>query len=280
MVLIVKIANWQGRLGNNIYQISNAIKYAQINNGIYVNDLHHSIIKNFMIDFSNSTNSPKQYYSHEFFYDNRNNLTLGERRQICIQYIFDKLTIPIPNVLYNNTNTLYLQIRGEDAFKHVNGSPYYPQPPLCFYTFIINTFKFDNLRIITKDMKNPCTQKLLDLYAGRISVVFKSLQEDLSELLYAENVLFSSGGTFGKMIVLCSNNIKNAYTCYNSLDEISDPILVDFNHTNTITDFNIYNYLINNYIHYKEWNGTKKEQLDLMLSLDESNIQYIGINNT
>ena len=82
------------------------------------------------------------------------------------------------------------------------------------------------------------------------------------------------------MVLLCSKNIKNAYTCYNSYDEISDPILCGFNQTNSITDFNIYNYLIHNYIHYKDWNGTNKDQLNLMVTLDKSNIEFIGINNT
>jgi hypothetical protein len=279
-MLIVRLSNWSGRLSNNIYQISNAIKYAQLHNGIFINDLNHSLIKNFSINFSNETTAAiTEVYCQEFFFTNRDKLTLGERREICNKYILPNFLVSLPKTISNISNKLYLQIRGEDAFYFTNGSAYYQQPPLCFYTYIIETFKYSDLEIITKDMNNPCTKKLLELYP-HTKLTFKSLKEDLEDLLSAENVLFSSGGQFGKMILLSSNNIKNAYTCYNSQDEIDDPILVEFNHTKTITDFKIYNYLINNYIHFKDWNGTKQNQVDLMISLDKSNIEFIGINNT
>ena len=172
-MLLIKISSWQGRLGNNIYQISNAIKYAQLHNAIFMNDLNHDLIKNFSINFTNINDNKiiiSSVYVHEFFYENRNNLNLAERRDICIKYILPNLLLPISRNLQNLSNKLYLQIRGEDAFQYVNGSPYYPQPPLCFYTYIIETYKYDQLEIITKDMNNPCTQKLLDLYKNNIKL--------------------------------------------------------------------------------------------------------------
>ena len=66
----------------------------------------------------------------------------------------------------------------------------YAQPPLCFYEYIMNNFKFRNIYIISVDDRNPVIKKLLDEFP-QIILNINSFENDLSLLVNAYNLVGS-----------------------------------------------------------------------------------------
>ena len=71
----------------------------------------------------------------------------------------------LPKIL-THPNDLYIYIRGGDIFHQSppNSASNYFQPPLCFYSKILNEFKFRNIFIISKDSLNLVISSLLCKY--------------------------------------------------------------------------------------------------------------------
>jgi hypothetical protein len=109
-----------------------------------------------------------------------------------------------------NENDLVIHIRSGDIFTGNNPHPYYLMPPLSYYTEIIEQNKqYENVYLVTEDTLNPCINKLLELYP-RINFKLQSLQEDITLILRAVNIVVSYG-TFIPQLVYLSNNIKNIH---------------------------------------------------------------------
>ena len=99
---------------------------------------------------------------------------------------------------------LFIYIRGGDIFSRLNQSnPSYPQPPFCFYETILNKFKFKEISIISEDILNPVTPKLLNKYPyiNPLSSI------KIMHFLYP-TFLFSIHDSSKKFIILSFKNIK------------------------------------------------------------------------
>ena len=122
--------------------------------------------------------------------------------------------------IQTDINDLYMHIRSGDIFfGYVNRA--YAQPPLCFYEYIINKFKFRNIYIIAVDDRNPVIKKLLDEFP---QIIFhkNSFENDLSLLVNAYN-LVGSISSFLQTIILINNNLKKyfEYDIYRLSEKIS-----------------------------------------------------------
>ena len=128
--------------------------------------------------------------------------------QIRIQYIKEEIVKNLPEVNINS-NDLYIHIRGGDIFKHNNASPYYAQPPLCFYEKIINNNKFNNIYIISQDRRNPVLDALISKHNN---IIFKenNYEYDISLLVHAFN-LVASVSSFVLSSIKFNDNLKNLW---------------------------------------------------------------------
>lgn len=87
-------------------------------------------------------------------------------RKINRLIIFKKQLLKNLPKIVTNPNDLYIYIRGGDIFVHSKREAYsYFQPPLCFYTKILDEFNFRKVFIISEDKLNPVIPKLLSKYS-------------------------------------------------------------------------------------------------------------------
>ena len=102
---------------------------------------------------------------------------------------------------------LYIYIRGGDVFRYINNtSPYYVQPPLCFYRNILNEFIFRKAIIISEDVSNPLTQILLKEY-HYIKYNKNNIKLDISYLVNSYNII-SATSSFIVSIIKLNKNLK------------------------------------------------------------------------
>jgi hypothetical protein len=112
-------------------------------------------------------------------------------------------------------NDILIHMRGGDIFDNPNPHGLYIMPPLSYYVDIIKSIKFDDIidmpviYLISEDRLNPCVNELLKLYP---QIIYKtqSLDDDISLILSAHNII-SSFGTFISSLIYISSNIKNLY---------------------------------------------------------------------
>jgi len=105
-------------------------------------------------------------------------------------------------------NDLVIHIRSGDIFID-NPHPTYYQPPLSFYTDILNAHTFDTIYLVSEDNLNPCVNALLKQYP-EIKYKQQTLKEDINLILSAKNVIHSNG-TFTVSLLYFSQNIQHTY---------------------------------------------------------------------
>jgi len=141
------------------------------------------------------------------------------KSEVRLNKLKDEIIRNLPQI-QTNISDLYIHIRSGDVFfGYVNRA--YAQPPLCFYKYIINNFKFRNIYIISVDDRNPVIKKLLDEFP---QIVFhkNSFENDLTLLVNAYN-LVGSVSSFIQTIILINNNLKKyfEYDIYRLSEKIS-----------------------------------------------------------
>ena len=145
---------------------------------------------------------------YSFFYFYRFNNTIPEHRFFVFKEEF------LNNVPKHepNENDLYIHIRSGDIFNseiskiNVN----YAQPPLCFYEFIIDNFKFRKIFIISEDKSNPVINSLLNKYK-KVLYLHNSFVEDVSYIINAYNLVLSTS-SFSLCLARLSKNLKNLFS--------------------------------------------------------------------
>ena len=127
--------------------------------------------------------------------------------QVRLNLIKDEIKKNLPQVEIN-PNDLYIHIRSGHVFNKGIISDY-TQPPLCFYQYIINNFKFRNLYIIAENKKNPVIDKLLQQYHN---IIYKSnsLSLDIAYLSNSYN-LVASVSSFLLVLVKFNDNLKKYF---------------------------------------------------------------------
>lgn len=205
---MILLKEWNGRLGNNIIQLSNAIHIAiAFKHNIKIIFRHRlfdvSVIEKYFNKYNNSEiitdqfnfyNNSKLPFSHEIFEQNI------EEKNIILQKAF-----LINNINKLPENDLVIHIRSGDIFSSKPHPDYIP-PPLSYYIKEIDKCKYEKIYIICEDTKNPVVNRLLKLYENAVYEK-NSLEKDIRIILGASNILYSVG-TFIKSLMFLSNNIK------------------------------------------------------------------------
>jgi len=244
-----------GRFGNLIIRLKNAIQIALFYNYNIILPPNKYTNTNYIIINNNINLSNKKITdTHNFYYNKKIkniDLTLFEmNKEKTFKILKDCITIKRKYIL--GENDLLIHMRSGDIFAS-NPHRKYIMPPLSYYVNIINNNNFDNIYLVAEDRKNPCINKLLNLYP-KICFKINSLNKDMKIILSATNVVMSYG-TFIPSLLLFSNKIKNLYK----------PSYVNIDAYNFYDSIEIYNTELREY--YKKlfpWKNLDK-QIKIML---------------
>ncbi len=122
--------------------------------------------------------------------------------EVRIHLLKNEIRRNLPNVnIY--PDDLVIHVRSGNIFKELVLS-FYPQPPFCFYEYIISNNKFKNIYIISENNFNPVINKLISVFPN---IIFKknSIHIDISYLCNAYNIVGSSSSFLLESIKLNDN---------------------------------------------------------------------------
>ena len=258
--------NYNGRFGNQLILLNKVIFYCEILRckKIILNKKYNSFIKTKILykryKMSIELGNKNNYNYKKIIFDKTNfffwyfkNIYPPYRNEIIKKEILKNLP-----KLKIDINDLYIYIRSGDIFE--NFHLHYFQPPLCFYEYILNNFKFKKIFIISENKNNPVINYLIKKYPY---IVYnkKLLKLDISNLLYSYNIV-GAYSTFLKIIIKLNDNIRLFLLFEFSVNLIySFFFSYEFNHKNII----IYIMKDNNY--YKNIKKSKNVKIlkNLML---------------
>ena len=209
------------RFGNQMLVFNKLIFYCEIigckkillnpmaYNALYINDTIYHEKYNITIEVleNNDVFELDRYsvitYDYYFFYTTYN-FKLENRLNIIKDEMFRNL--PKVNV---SPNDLYIHVRSGDLFEQElseDHAPSYAQYPLCFYTKVIESNKFEKIYIIAEDELNPVINKLIEKYPNVVHYN-NTLDEDISYLANAYNII-GSVSSFVLSIIKINDNLK------------------------------------------------------------------------
>jgi hypothetical protein len=269
-MLILRINEWYGRLGNNLLQLVRII-HTGIKHKALVVYPKHSLLENTILDFHDITENQIEIdFRDTFFYKNKyytNDIHPYEYKLILDKYIYPIIKqVSIPDEITPDKNDLVISIRSGDIFSPSffknGGHCGYIQPPFSFYKTIIENNKFDRILLVAEDRRNPVINLLIELYPNIITIINDNDQNinidksayinqstiyDLSILLKAYNMILPNG-SWGTMIASLNKNIKNIYCTNFWFNDHNE--LIQFNNLSLcyqLTDCNIHTYNMNRY---------------------------------
>jgi len=223
--LIFKISSWNGRLGNNLFQIADIIFNAKIYNA-KVKFPNHSYLKVFNINFQEDTKNKKDSKIEEFSFTWGNNIVPNknktrlkvynpswrERSEIMKFSLFKQM---LPQKLFQIVNsdepviklskmitTLTIHLRSGDLFQNYVHNLYW-QPPLAVYEKIINHFHPSKIIIVTENY-SPDIQKNI-----HTSNNDNKLRESLSDNLFINPCVYYLKEKYPNLIHIQSSDITN-----------------------------------------------------------------------
>lgn len=214
--MILKISSWYGRLGNNILQVKNVISIALYYNYNIIIPTHKFFNKKKII--LNREDTANEIFEDNFFYVNK----IERFDSKCYNLNIEK-TLTILNNLFTikynklealNNDDLVIHIRSGDLFTLNPPPEMYISPPLSYYQNIIENGLYKNIYLIAEDTKNPCINKLLELYP-KISFKINDLETDIKYILRARNIV-SSIGSFISSLLFFTKYTKIVYTPSNN----------------------------------------------------------------
>ena len=193
---------------NNLY-INKTIYDEEYNLSIEINDNMNIENQNIIID---QLENPEinQFYTFSNYFPNLFFIFFNLRIENRFNVFKNEILNNLPKVK-SHPNDLYIHIRGGDIFSEKaldkGYSSSYAQYPLCFYSKIIENYKFKKIYIISEDKLNPILNKLLNKYKN-ITYNKNSLEKDISLLAHAYNVV-GSVSSFIISIIKLNDNLKN-----------------------------------------------------------------------
>lgn len=199
----VEISNWYCRLGNNVIQLINAIRYALDNNYYFSSPDHPFFSK---IEINPDKKSEEKSIKLLFYFDYKH-LGLDDKSYLIAQKYLKPNLKNIKLAPKSDKDTLHIHIRSGDIF-YDNIHEYYVQNPLSYFENAIKFYK--KIVIITQDLKNPVTSYLKKINNVEVKVG-RSLEEDISDFLSATNLCIGGVGSFIPAICLLSSNVENVH---------------------------------------------------------------------
>ena len=292
---VIYIDDWFNRLGNNTYQLINSIYYGLYynydiiiypksnnfkNNYILLNKKYENIIKNNiqLID----TNKFKNIYINDkltkeklkFNFFNKDNIN-DNLTKSDINKIFDCNHSNVINILKNihvyynnfidlnlNDDDIVIYIRSGDLFNNTHPSFGYIQPPLSYYTNILDNNTYNKLYLVCEDKLNPVANKLIEKY----NTIYKnqSLAEDINIILNAK-ILIESFSSLTCSLTIMSDKLKVIYRPHYQ-NRFYDKILLSKNIVIFKTNLANYWHLQSPWIEYND--EKKKLMLNYVLEND------------
>lgn len=204
------------RLGNFISELIHILYHCEITKtSIYFPDVPGTYIKNCIfrpfVGFSNNVFVDRKPLSidcvidgKDFYYFPKYIPLEHERRRLALSYVTTQL--PKPKV---TDHDLVIHVRSGDIFMG-NIHPDYIQPPFEYYDYVIRKHNYNNILLLSEpDFSNPVIPKLKETFPF-ITVSSGSLEEDVSIILGAKNLIIGTG-SFGSMLSLCSFHLRHLY---------------------------------------------------------------------
>ena len=195
--------------GNILVNLNKLIFYCEIigcKSIILDKNIFWFIKNTIQIPINNMTIGVGNYNSSLYFFNDSDKLLFSSflfRKEIRLNFLRNEIISNLP-IFYTSKDDLYIHIRSGDIFTFPN--KYYSQPPLCFYQNILYNNKFKNIYLITFDTKNPVIKKLINQFSN-IIYTNDSLENDISKLIYAYNVV-ASISSFLNLIIQLNYNLK------------------------------------------------------------------------
>ena len=208
---LLRINNWQGRLGNNIIQLINILSIALLFN-FNIEIPKHDFFKKQYININKNLNYDEEltdiynffHMPEKFkFYNYKNYID-----QIKI-ILMDLFKIDYKKFDPLDDNSVVIHIRSGDIFTDKNPNENYINPPLDYYIHILEKYRFKKIYLIAEDSLNPCINKLLEKYPN-IYFSINSLEKDIEYILRAKNIIMSYG-SFVPSLVFLTNYTKNIF---------------------------------------------------------------------
>ena len=219
----IKITRWEGRLGNNISQLFNAIQISLYyacnisipNHNLFDTSLISRLVTNsFDSEKFVDINLQKQLSGNELKGDFYFDLYKYDKRvfeyniQQTVLILKESFKIRQDKTCDLGENHVVLHIRGGDIFsKNPHGD--YINPPIYYFKTILDSNNYKRIILISEDRLNPTVGELLKLYPN-IEFKIQSLEEDIKLLLASKNVIMSFG-TFVPRLLTLSNRIEKMY---------------------------------------------------------------------
>ncbi|HEY9619258.1 MAG TPA: hypothetical protein V6C78_02770 [Crinalium sp.] len=233
----IYIKSWFGELGNNLIQLVHAEFLSEkTNSSLYVpkhpllqlesNYRFHRFTSDapldwgcftstlFLADLKNQVKPSinistalfrNLFYRYDFFPFNP---ALTDYRRIFKTKIFPLIPYRLDPSIHDET--LVIHIRSGDAFKEKGVHSAYVQPPLSFYIKVIETYGYKDIVIVSQaDLRNPCIEQLKHRIPT-IKIQTSSLEEDVSTILSARNLVVAFS-TFSLSLAFSSPNIKQLH---------------------------------------------------------------------
>jgi len=207
----IHICNWVGRLGNNINQVLNALQIALYYNYNVLIPEHKYFNKRYIVINNKITiDAEKITDDNNFFYINKleniEHCLFRKNLDDTLYILRDLFTIQNSESLHSKS--VVIHIKSGDILGSKTHAKYM-MPPLSYYTDIINKNKYKRIWLVAEDIKNPCVNKLLQLYPN---IIFNKqrLTEDIELILEAQTII-ESFGSFVSSLLLISENIKTIY---------------------------------------------------------------------
>eukprot|EP00746_Dinoflagellata_sp_MGD_P107043 gnl/MRDRNA2_/MRDRNA2_44977_c0_seq1.p1 gnl/MRDRNA2_/MRDRNA2_44977_c0~~gnl/MRDRNA2_/MRDRNA2_44977_c0_seq1.p1 ORF type:complete len:327 (+),score=87.67 gnl/MRDRNA2_/MRDRNA2_44977_c0_seq1:87-1067(+) len=236
----VHIAEWWGRLGNNLLQLQNALIYAEAKGKTKVTfpTAHGTELKQLItlpetgikVDPKNMEKKETCLRKPPFFYDDffHNSGRAGcfsdiaVRRRVMVQYVKPLLQHPNDDNKVSE-DELLIHLRSGDMMRPGGIShPQTRQPPCAAYDKIIEEGNdgaaFQNVRIIGEhDHRNPCFDELVKRHPDKnVTVQEKSFIDDAAALINARNLALGTS-SFSLMLGLFNEHLERAWAAQQTI---------------------------------------------------------------
>lgn len=208
---IVKITRWNNRNGNHLVALLNTIEHSFNRNNFYKIEIPEHKFFSLKSDVNLSNKEIcKCNKIHDFTHiinpNIHNPLSLVELKNLYQKYIKYNDTFINLDV---SENDIGIHIRSGDIFIGKNPHGYYVQPPLNYYTEIINNNLNKSIIIIFENYNNPVINKLIEIYKNQQNIKFQSstLEKDIYTLSKCKLLVWGTG-TFCIIPYCLSNTIQ------------------------------------------------------------------------
>lgn len=303
---VVEIKHWYGRLGNNLIQVANAIEIAEATGatvvlpegnkdktgGIYeAFDLPDQIqVKKVVEGKGDCKASHPGSKSYPYWGINHKHsgaktgrcFTQDERHRVMQMYI--RPYLKANSVPVGDDDELVIHVRGGDLLDEessdldISKFTQASMPACAAYEKVINYYKFEKIRIVQSDNKNPCADLLKTRFPSKqVTVQSFNVLEDFMNLANARN-LFLAFSTFSETAYSFSNTVKNVF----SVDKASF-IKMKSEKQGTfdkVTGTNLVVLKTKGQTEHGGMHSSVKERLDFIKNTPESDVEFDARNPT